>query len=179
MVDNNTLTPDRNLDLCPTKESMPMRDLIRECDTCGGFLLYCCCCAAKGYYYDRPGQLCQKQKLIFTDGACPNNGRPGAKAGMGIAYGSWDRDQFSIPMTESIDEVQPHTSQRAELWAAILGLELFTVSGAGSYDIKKMQTRTKEDQPEWIVVSDSQYVVRGMTEWLPTWEVCINYHFVT
>jgi ribonuclease HI len=33
-----------------------------------------------------------------------------------------------------------------------------------------------EDKPEdecnaWIIATDSEYVVKGMTEWLPTWRV--------
>lgn len=30
---------------------------------------------------------------------------------------------------------------------------------------------TRGDTKAWIIATDSEYVVKGMTEWLPTWEV--------
>lgn len=28
-----------------------------------------------------------------------------------------------------------------------------------------------EDSSEWIIASDSEYLVKGITEWLPNWKV--------
>lgn len=30
------------------------------------------------------------------------------------------------------------------------------------------------DETAWMIVTDSEYVVKGVTEWLPKWKVCVK-----
>ncbi|CAG5158134.1 uncharacterized protein ALTATR162_LOCUS5000 [Alternaria atra] len=59
-----------------------------------------------------------------------------------------------------VDNFPVRSNQRAELCAAILGLELV----AKTYD-----KNSNSEAGAWIVATDSEYVVKGMTEWLPKW----------
>ena len=72
-------------------------------------------------------------------------------------------DSFSLAITEAMDPGQRRTSQRAELLAAIEGVRRSTVGDVHVYYGNAPKAR--------IIVSDSEYVVRGMTEWLPQWKV--------
>ncbi|KAF2870201.1 ribonuclease H-like domain-containing protein [Massariosphaeria phaeospora] len=59
-----------------------------------------------------------------------------------------------------VDNFRVRSNQRAELCAAKLGIELFAEAHA---------ERPKSDAKVWIIATDSEYVVKGMTEWLPNW----------
>lgn len=84
--------------------------------------------------------------ILHTDGACSGNPGPG-----GWAY------LLVHPATERIEkhaDAEPRTTNnRMELVAVIRGLE--TLKPTRRWRVK--------------VVSDSTYVVHGMTEWLPNW----------
>jgi ribonuclease HI len=163
---------DRRLILCPTTADRSIPELVRECPECNNFLLYCCHCNNR--FLDlprsrRPARPCHHFRIIFTDGACINNGRPEAKAGVGVAYGKNDGSQLSMPITDSEDNFALRSNQRAELYAAKLGLEFLA-------EARRINTKEPPDKPEdkcdaWIIATDSEYVVKGMTEWLPTWRV--------
>ncbi|KAJ6192282.1 ribonuclease H-like domain-containing protein [Bipolaris maydis] len=117
-----------------------------KCPGCNDFLLYC---------------YCHNFRIIFTDGACTNNGRPEAKAGIGVAYGNDDKSQLFLPITDVVDEFPLRSNQRAELCAARSGVEF----------LSKANTQHSEDEAvAWIIATDSEYVVKRMTEWLPTWK---------
>ncbi|KAK0240666.1 hypothetical protein EDD85DRAFT_736957, partial [Armillaria nabsnona] len=61
---------------------------------------------------------CHNFKLVFTKGACSNKRRSDAAAGMRIVMGSIKRDQYSIPIDDTLDTGYGHgeaTSQQAEL----------------------------------------------------------------
>jgi ribonuclease HI len=92
---------------------------------------------------------------VFADGACPDNGKPNARAGMGVYFGLGSRLNFH----EELITGRP-TSQRAEIHAAILALRrVQDLIDCGELS----QTQTI------VLVLDSQYVVRGMTSWVETW----------
>ena len=89
---------------------------------------------------------------IYTDGACINNGLPDAKGGMGVF--SQDMDlELSIPWEM---EVEP-TNQRCEMGAVVYAL----------ISIKK--TEPSQDTV-FQILSDSEYVVKGMNEWMRHWK---------
>jgi ribonuclease HI len=96
---------------------------------------------------------------IFTDGACPNNGKRNANAAWGALLVSDDGyivlDRFSgaIPVSES------QTNQRAELTALLRGLEVAEKQLARDPTLKKIQ-----------VWSDSQYSINCASVWGPTWK---------
>ena len=82
--------------------------------------------------------------LLFTDGACSGNPGPGGWAYLlrHVATGKEKRGSGGEPDT---------TNNRMELQAVIEGLAELT-------------------RPTVVrVVTDSQYVAKGMTEWLPKW----------
>ncbi|BCB21148.1 ribonuclease HI [Bosea sp. ANAM02] len=81
--------------------------------------------------------------LIFTDGACIGNPGPGGYAAV-IQIG--DAEQVIVGREEST------TNNRMEMTAAIMALDALP-AGLGA-----------------VVHSDSEYVVKGITEWLPGWK---------
>lgn len=82
--------------------------------------------------------------IIFTDGACSGNPGPGGWAFI-------LRDDAGAE-TEASDGEPRTTNNRMELLAAINGLEQL-----------REPSRVK-------LYSDSQYVVKGLTEWLDGWK---------
>ena len=85
-----------------------------------------------------------KEVVIFTDGACRGNPGPGGW-GVVLRFGSVER--------ELCGGEAPTTNNRMELMAAIRGLEALRESC-------KVQLFT-----------DSEYVRRGITEWMSKWRV--------
>ncbi|KAH7371536.1 ribonuclease H-like domain-containing protein [Pyrenochaeta sp. MPI-SDFR-AT-0127] len=145
--------------------------LLKECPLCGDFLLYCCACNnQRSFPPSRHSNLpCHHYRIMFTDGACTNNGQRSAKAGIGVAYGNTDDSQFSVPITDLADNFPLRSNQRAELYAAIKGLQF--LDEANKKINPKEPTGVRKDKDEaWIIATNSEYVARGMTEWLPTWK---------
>ncbi len=83
-----------------------------------------------------------KEVLIHTDGACLGNPGPGGWAAL-LRYGARER-------AVSGGEAQT-TNNRMELMAAIVALETLTEACVVA------------------LVTDSQYVRQGITEWMPGW----------
>lgn len=87
--------------------------------------------------------------VVYTDGACPANGRAEARGGYGIHFPSDpERDTCGALPLDS-----PQTSQRAELTAILRALEL-TQDGAGPLEIR----------------TDSAYSIGCLTRWFQRWE---------
>ena len=171
----------RKLVFCPRLEMFQTDRLIRTCEDCGDFVLYCCPCWNR-YKNDgrgRDGRLCHHFRLIFTDGACRQNGQVGATAGAGLACGTDDKSQVSIPITADWDPGQKRTSQRAELLASIAGLR-YMVDCDRLNNGEPDEPKREKDKGEksWIIATDSEYVVKGVTEWLPAWKVSAQSSFV-
>jgi ribonuclease HI len=83
-----------------------------------------------------------KQVEIHTDGACLGNPGPGGWAAL-LRYGATER--------ELVGGEPDTTNNRMELMAAIAGLEALKASC------------------EVVLHTDSQYVKKGIGEWLPNW----------
>jgi len=96
---------------------------------------------------------------VFTDGACPNNGKRNANAAWGCllvsddGYIVLDRLSGPIPLSES------QTNQRAELTALLRGLELAEKQFGRLNDVKKVQ-----------IWSDSEYSINCASVWGPKWK---------
>jgi ribonuclease HI len=96
---------------------------------------------------------------VFTDGACPNNGKRNANAAWAALlvtdgeYVILDRKSGSIPILE------PQTNQRAELTALLRGLEIAENKLLADPTLKKIQ-----------IWSDSQYSINCASVWGPTWK---------
>lgn len=80
---------------------------------------------------------------MFTDGACRGNPGPGGW-GVVLRYG---RHEKELRGSEALT-----TNNRMELMAAIAGLETLT---------RPCRVR---------LVTDSQYLMKGVTEWMPVWK---------
>ncbi|KAM4043195.1 ribonuclease H1-like isoform 1-T1 [Anomaloglossus baeobatrachus] len=85
---------------------------------------------------------------VYTDGCCLNNGKSGAEGGIGVYWGP----QNPLNVSERM-EGRP-TNQRAELQAARRAVEQ-----ARDNNITRLTLHT-----------DSEYTVKGMTEWMPRWK---------
>jgi ribonuclease HI len=169
MGDPENIIHDRKLTLCDATKDWPVPELLRECPQCKDFLLYCCACNKELPNLPRnrrPTKPCHHFRIIFTDGACTNNGQPAGRAGVGVAYGNDDGSQLSKPITDMVDNFPLRSNQRAELYAAKLGVEFLS---------EAYTKHAKDETGAWIVATDSEYVVKGMTEWLPKWRVCSDY----
>ncbi|TRX90105.1 hypothetical protein FHL15_009024 [Xylaria flabelliformis] len=98
--------------------------------------------------------------LIFTDGACLNNGQLNPKAGWAIVHGPGFGRQPAI-VSERLENVGPfgdpsvQTSNRAELRAVIAAFRFRVWSGEG---FKKI-----------VIATDSEYVTLGATTWAKNW----------
>jgi ribonuclease HI len=79
----------------------------------------------------------------FTDGACSGNPGPGGW-GVVLRYGEHEKELFG-------GEAQT-TNNRMELMAAISALEALT------------------RRSDVVVTTDSTYVLKGITEWVPGWK---------
>jgi ribonuclease HI len=80
--------------------------------------------------------------VVYTDGGCRGNPGPGAWAAL-LRYGEHERE---LSGTEPIT-----TNNRMELMGAIVALETLTRAS------------------RVVLYTDSQYVKKGMTEWLRSW----------
>ena len=173
---------DRKFSFCPPLSKLDLNNLIVECPDCTKF--YGACCPDKSFggdMYDPEKRLCHYFQLVFTDGACFNNGQgDAAKAGLGIVIS--DVDLFwSIAVDDALDTA-PRTNQRAELLAAIEGLNKLELVHQYCSNLEDKVNHTKssgrrraivnEDYRDvYIVATDSEYVVKGITEWFPEWRV--------
>ena len=84
-----------------------------------------------------------KRVALFTDGACRGNPGPGGW-GVLLRYGDHERELYGgEPST---------TNNRMELRAAIEGLKAL------------------REPCEVTLTTDSTYVMKGLTEWLPGWK---------
>lgn len=98
------------------------------------------------------------QFLIYTDGACLNNGQTDARAGWAFVYGPGKatvggRLETRGPFDDTTQQAQ--TSNRAELRAVIAALGFRYWPGEGFTSL--------------VIATDSEYVVNGATSWVKGW----------
>jgi len=87
--------------------------------------------------------------IIYTDGACKNNGSKSAKAGIGIHFSKRNQihfDDVSEPFTDK------PTNQRAELSAILRALR-----------------NVKELSQKIIIYTDSEYSINCIERWFASW----------
>jgi len=90
-------------------------------------------------------------EVIYTDGACPSNGRLAGRAGIGVFFGLNDPRNISTRLPG-----HHQTNQRAELFAVLKALE-------------SLHT-TPPTSPAVVILTDSDYVVKALTIWALKWE---------
>jgi ribonuclease HI len=95
---------------------------------------------------------------IFTDGACPNNGRRGAKASYGIVFlGTSEQGPPLLEISQPVPQQEPQTNQRAELSAIYNAIQI----------VQEHNIWKKADKI--CFWTDSQYAIKCITEWGPGW----------
>ena len=98
--------------------------------------------------------------LIYTDGACLDNGKSNPRAGWAFVHGPGLAEKPAIAsgrleMKGPFGDDAPQTSNRAELRAVIAALGFRRWDGEGFSTI--------------VFATDSEYVVEGSTKWARTW----------
>lgn len=107
--------------------------------------------------------------IISVDGACRGNGGPYARSGIGVfLHRDSQHNYASLVNTPHI-----HTSQRAELYAGLQGLEVAkwiknVNPRKGDRDIGPPGPCRKLRRV--VIKADSKYLVSAMTEWIHKWE---------
>ncbi|KAJ7612724.1 ribonuclease H-like domain-containing protein [Roridomyces roridus] len=98
-----------------------------------------------------------KTMLIYTDGACPSNGQDGARGTFGFVYHSAQGGAVSGAMEQKgpDGQIHQHTNNRAELRAVLAALRFRGWWGEGWSRL--------------VIVTDSEYVGKGSTEWMRSW----------
>ncbi|KAL2116118.1 hypothetical protein VTJ04DRAFT_10373 [Mycothermus thermophilus] len=96
--------------------------------------------------------------VLYTDGACIDNGQLNPRAGWAFPYGSQKNPNVLSGRLEGkgpFGHDSPQTSNRAELRAVLAAL--------------RCRTWAVEIHHEIIVATDSEYVVAGITDWVKKW----------
>lgn len=99
-----------------------------------------------------------REMLIYTDGACLNNGRNNPQAGWAFVF---HPSQPKVNPSDRLelrgidDRPYPQTSNRAELRAVLAALEFRVWKGEAFLRI--------------VIATDSEYVVLGLTKYLGKW----------
>lgn len=156
---------DHRLLLPPSFARLTTDQLVDTCPYCGRFSLACWDCEDRGH---SDNDHCRQ--IIYTDGACSRNGNVGATAGIGIASGIYTNQQWSERIPDRDASGAAPTSQQAELQAAIAGLKRAQTSGATECCRRSWSSEYHYSR-YYVVATDSEYVVKGITEWYPQWMV--------
>lgn len=102
---------------------------------------------------DKHGPIQPNDIVLYTDGSCSKNGSVDAKAGIGVHFATRNNISFR-DISEPFEGVEGHkpTNQRAELKAILEALRL-----------------VKEVDRKIIIYTDSEYAIKCITQWYPTW----------
>ncbi|EXF73400.1 RNase H domain-containing protein [Colletotrichum fioriniae PJ7] len=101
------------------------------------------------------------EALIYTDGACFGNGNAAARGGFAFIFKPVYANDQSGRVAFKLEDQGPdgktyrHTSNRAELRAAVAALRYRAWAGEGFRSI--------------VIATDSTYVVNGATDWARAW----------
>ncbi|XP_013399318.1 ribonuclease H1 [Lingula anatina] len=85
--------------------------------------------------------------IVYTDGACINNGKENARAGIGVYWGP------DNPMNVSERLPGKQTNNRAEIHAAVRAIQ--QAKEMGKHDV--------------IIRTDSMFLINSMTQWIEKW----------
>ncbi|KAL5335488.1 ribonuclease H-like domain-containing protein [Aspergillus crustosus] len=103
-----------------------------------------------------------RQFLVYTDGACLDNGNTNPRAGCSFVFRPSTEHpevrgytRFRLENQGPTGEVHPQTSNRAELRAVIAALRFRAWPGEGCNTL--------------VIATDSEYVAEGATGWVRGW----------
>jgi ribonuclease HI len=153
-------------------EATPKR-LIKTFDCCGHYFIRCNPCFKSDLISCQGGPLvCHRYRVIYTDGSCLDNGTANAAAGVGIAFGTKvEARSWMLVGDDPTGQRNNHTNQRAELLAAIHGIQSIATWTSTNRPCPDRKSHAEKKTMVWVIATDSEYVVKGMTKWLPMWKV--------
>lgn len=101
---------------------------------------------------------------LHADGACKANGTSRARASVGVygTPGAWYNQGYLLPSNV------PQTNQSAEIYSAIAALDVARAIIKDRWETLPLPKDGHVYTPV-LIVMDSSYVVRSMTEWIPMW----------
>lgn len=94
-----------------------------------------------------------KRLRIFTDGACRNNGKKNAVAGIGIFFPKENLENVSEEFI-----LKPITNQRAELYAIYKALKIVS------------KNKLFDKFSKIVIYTDSKYSISCVTNWIYNWK---------
>ena len=94
---------------------------------------------------------------IFTDGACSDNGRRGARGGFGVHF--YSKKGSGLDLSLPLMNNEPQTNNRGELRAIQAALDV----------IDKYDETWSKDYNEYCIWSDSEYSIHCLTKWATGW----------
>lgn len=94
---------------------------------------------------------------IFTDGACSDNGRRGARGGFGVHF--YSNKGRGLDISEPLMNNEPQTNNRGELRAIQAALDR----------IDQNESLWSQEFTEYCIWSDSEYSIHCLTKWAPNW----------
>lgn len=98
---------------------------------------------------------------LFTDGACSDNGRRGARAGFGLHVYS---QLTGIPPSDRSDPL-PRTEQQTNNRAELRGIQ-------AALDFCDMyKPNIEKEYGEVCIWTDSEYSLHSLTKWAPGWKL--------
>ncbi|MCJ1449862.1 hypothetical protein MMC28_000190 [Mycoblastus sanguinarius] len=98
--------------------------------------------------------------IVAIDGACRGNGTARAQSAVGVFFGTDSPYNIGALLTKPTP-----TSQKAELEACLAALDTLL-----SIKVENTESDVSfEDLGQVIIKADSEYVVKGMTEWIFKW----------
>lgn len=98
--------------------------------------------------YKKP-TIPKRERHVYTDGGCVDNGTEFAAAGVGVHVDPDDPDNANHIALPLPGEIQ--TNNRAELFALLLGI---------------LSTSREDDV---VIHTDSKYSINAVTQWYPSW----------
>jgi ribonuclease HI len=147
--------------------------LVRTCACCGHYFLRCTSCSDSRLTSHQGGPIaCHRYRVIYTDGVCLYNGQANAAAGVGVAFGTRQKARSSMLVGEDPDgQHNNHTKQRAELLAAIYGIQSIDQWTSSNRPCPDRKSHQEKRTVVWVIATDSQFVGKGINKWLPKWRV--------
>jgi len=86
---------------------------------------------------------------VHTDGACPDNGKDNARAGVGVWWGHGHKLNVSRPVARS-----KQTNNAAEIQAASIAIKQAVDNGISRF----------------LINTDSQFLINCVTQWMSNWK---------
>jgi ribonuclease HI len=105
----------------------------------------------------RPAILSPRVFHIFTDGACSDNGRKGARGGFGVHF--YSKKGSGLDISQPLMKNEPQTNNRGELRAIQAALDV----------LDKYHEQWSQEYNEVCIWSDSEYSIHCLTKWCVGW----------